>query len=294
MKMYDLAKRYMLILRLLALVLLAGTLLVVVHYGNLRQSSGAMGKNPENAIEDLSFLSLTEMDTDTDMSAPEELALTDGVMEITQGGDYHVTGSMTGTLVIEAQEQNVHLFLDGARIRSRSGPAVYCESAGKLVITLVDGSRNIISDSGDYDRNEDIEACIYSNCDITFNGGGSLSVSGYYKDAVRSKDVVKIAGGTYTIKCKRSAFRGNDGIYASNGTFDISSEENAFKTTKRGINGRGCIVISGGEYNIVSGRYSFIATKGDLYIFNCSVTDKSVIGTFDVGGRTVVQEGCIR
>ena len=246
--------------------------------------------------ESFPYLALTAMDHETEMTAPVDLNLSelwDGY-EITGGGQYRLTGELRGSLVINAPEENVHLFLDNVTITSRSGPALYCQNANKLVITLLPGTENTISDSGDYRAEGLVESCIYSECDMTLNGTGELSVNGYYKDAIRSKDIMKILGGDYTIKCKRTAFHGTDGIVVTDGHFMISSEKYGFKSTKKSSDGRGNIIISGGELSIIAGRYAFVTEKANLYIYDCTVYQRSVMSVYDVAGAALVQEGCVQ
>lgn len=246
--------------------------------------------------ENFPYLSATQLDQETELIDAEfiNLSQTQDQYEITTGGRFRLTGELSGTLIINASEQNVHLFLDNVTIISKSGPAVYCQDADKLIITLLPGTENVISDTGDYRANHEFEACIYSECDITFNGMGGLTVNGYYKDAIRSKDIVKILDGVYTVKCKRTGIRGNDGILVAGGNIMISSEEYGFKTTKSGMEGRGNMIISGGELFIIAGRCAFVTTKANLLIYNCSIFERSVINTYDVGGLVRIQEGCIQ
>ena len=250
----------------------------------------------EELQKDYPYLSINQLDQETEMTDPIDIDLSqvkDGY-EITTGGDFHLTGDLRGTLVINATEQNVHLFLDNASITSKIGPAIYCYDTNKLVITLMPDTKNSISDSGKYHADEEAEACIYSECDITFNGTGELSVNGYYKDAIRSKDIVKILDGVYTIKCKRTAIHGTDGIVITDGDFMISSEKYGLKTTKSGAEGRGNMLISGGEFSIIAGRYTFVVDKANLLIYDCTIFESSVVSTYNVGGIMNVQEGCVQ
>lgn len=243
-----------------------------------------------------SYLSVTQLDREMELTDPSDVNLSqarDGY-EITAGGQFRLTGELNGTLIINAHEQNVHLFLDNVTITSKSGPAIYCQDADKLVITLMAGTENIISDSGDYRADEEIEACIYSECDLTINGTGKLTVNGYYKDAVRSKDIIKMLDGDYRVKCKRTGFHGNDGVLVAGGNIMISTEKYGFKTTKSGADGRGNLIISGGELSIIAGRYAFVTTKANLLIYNCTISERSIVNTYDIGGINRIQEGCIQ
>ena len=252
---------------------------------------------PEEELREyFPYLAITTLDQETEMTAPVDLNLTglsDGY-EITSGGEYHLSGSMRGSLVIDAADQNVHLFLDNASIKAASGPAIYCKDANKLIVTLMPDTENSISDSGDYRADGEVEACIYSTCDMTFNGTGALVVNGYYKDGIRSKDTVNILDGVYEILCKRTAIHGTDGIVVTDGNFSISSEKYGFKTTKSSAEGRGNIIISGGEFSIIAGRYAFVTTKADLFVYDCTIYQRSVMSEHDVGGTARVQEGCIQ
>lgn len=242
-----------------------------------------------------SYLAITELDKVTEPNQPKQLQLTkeQEILEITDGGDYVLTGEMNGTVYISAREQNVHLFLNGVEIVSTVGPAIYCEDAEKLTITLQPGTENIISDSGKYQADEELEACIFSVCDMTFNGTGSLTVNGLYKDAIRSRDIVKILDGNYTVKCKRTAIHGNDGIQISGGTYTLSSEKYGMKTTKSGANGRGNLMVLGGDFRIIAGRTTFVATKGNLFVNNCTIQQMSVVAPYEVGGAVRIEKGCI-
>ena len=242
------------------------------------------------------YLAINQLDQETEMTDAVDINLSeieDGY-EITTGGQFHLTGELRGSLVINATEENVHLFLDNAFITSKSGPAVYCHDTNKLVITLMPNTKNSISDSGKYHADAEIEACIYSECDLTFNGTGELVVNGYYKDAIRSKDIIKILDGVYTIKCKRTGIHGTDGIVISAGDFMISSEKYGLKTTKSGAEGRGNMIISGGQFSIIAGRYTFVVEKANLLIYDCTIFESNVVGTYNVGGIKNVQEGCVQ
>ena len=250
----------------------------------------------EELDKDYHYLSINQLDLETEMKAPVVIDLSkieDGY-EITTGGQYRLTGELRGSLIINATEENVHLFLDNASITAKTGPAIYCHDTNKLVITLLPNTKNTISDSGSYHADAEVESCIYSECDMTFNGTGELVVNGYYKDAIRSRDIVKILDGVYTIKCKRTAIHGTDGIVISNGDFMISSEKNGLRTTKSGEEGRGNMIISGGAFSIIAGRYTFVVDKANLLIYDCTIFESSVVNTYDVGGIMNVQEGCVQ
>lgn len=259
-----------------------------------RESLLLNGKVEDNS--NFSYLAVTELDRQTDPSNAKiiDLSTFTNTCEITEGGSFRLTGKLEGNLVIQTKEQNVHLFLDNVTITSRLGPAIHCQLADKLIITLLPDTENVISDSGKYHADAEIEACIYSECDTTFNGTGNLTVTALYKDAIRSRDLIKILDGDYTIKCKRTGIHGNDGIRIDGGSFLISSEKNGLKTTKSGAYGRGNLMVLGGDFRIIAGRSAFVTTKAKLYIQDCTISQVSVVSTFSAAGGKYVQEGCVQ
>ena len=242
------------------------------------------------------ILALTRVDQETEGEIREELKLNDYDREclITEGGSYRVSGTLKGQLRIAVEEQIVHLILNDVTIASPEGPALIVESAGKVILTLEAGSHNTISDSGHFSSSQDRESCIWSECDLTINGSGTLAVNGLYKDAIHSKKVVRMLEGEIIIKCKRSGIHGADGIYVVGGNMSISSERNGLRTTKSGIDGKGNMVIAGGNHKIIAGRHAFLVGRGDLYVYNCKIYDKSMVCTYNVGGNTRIQRGCFQ
>lgn len=284
-----------------ALIVCCILLLVCWVYGksNINSQDRRYIEIPENDAsfqEQFPYLTVTELDMITELGDVKQVDLTSysGVLEISEGGDYLLKGKLDGSIIISAKEQNVHLYFEDVEIYSSEGPAIYCKEADKLVITLIEGSHNIVSDSGLYPADKDVESCIYSVCDITLNGSGTMNVNAYYKDALRSRDIVKILEGNLNFKCKRTAVRGNDGVLVTGGNIIISSEKNGLMTTKKGSEGKGNLVISGGELTIIAGRYAFVAEKGNLLIYNCNVNNRSVVDTYNVGGAVRVQKGCVQ
>lgn len=286
-----------------ALVLLAGALALCWAYG-LRHEPPLTPVNPEAPIAeeeldaDFPRLAVTraDQDTDPDGAVPVDLSQEKEELLITSGGKYRLFGKLNGRIRVSAEEQTVHLILDGATVLSGEGPALWAESTGKLILTLAEGTENAITDSGRYQRylEDGVESCVFARGDLTVNGAGKLAVTGLYKDALRSSNVVKIVGGEITIRCKRTGIHGTDGIRVSGGSISLSTEKNGFRTTKSGADGRGNIVVSGGDHQVIAGRCAFLTARGDLYIYNCTIRDTSVVATHNVGGKVSIQSGCIQ
>lgn len=212
---------------------------------------------------------------------------------IEHGGTYLLEGSLNGRIVVQAEEQIVHLILNGVSVYSRSGPAISILSAGKVILTLPDETENTLRDSADYENLADENACIYSECDLTINGSGTMNVHGYYKDAIHSKDTLKILDSHLNILAKREAIRGNDGILLKDSHIHIECEKNGLYTKNTGRKNRGCVQISGGKISIVAGEYA-IAAVSDLYINDAEVYLKGIISDLDIAGNSYIQKGCLQ
>lgn len=301
-KIKSFLKKHTIITKLVLLFALCGAAVLVWKIALTIEDEGY--KTPdipdnnvsEEMVENFSYLAVTQVDQVTESTDEVLINLNDYSDEvlINEEGDYHLKGELEGSLRIKAEEQSVHLYLDNVSITAKDGPAIIVDSAGKVVITLLSGTENVISDSGDYRNSVDYEAAISTTCALTINGDGALTVYGLYEDAIRSKDVVKILDGVISIYSKRTAVHGNDGIHVTGGQIFISSEKKGYKTTKSGIDGRGNIMISGGTHNIIAGEYAFVCSKADLYIFDCEIYNKSVISTYNVKGTRMIEEGCLQ
>lgn len=237
---------------------------------------------------------LTGIDTDVnvDSAVPVDLAAYAGQYTIEAGGSYRLTGELQGSILIDAEEQIVHLILDGVSIRSSAGPALRVRSAGKLVVTVM--GQNTLADSGNYFGFVEENACLYSESDVTLNGTGTLDINGDHKDGIHSKDTVKLLGGRVRIWAKRDGIRGNDGICVCGDGLEIECEGSGLHTTKskNGEKEKGTIEVRGGDVSIIAGEYALCAAK-DVYLSGCSLYVKGVRG--DCSAQNVyAEEGCLR
>lgn len=246
----------------------------------------------ENGHESPFSITRADMDMDITEAYSVDLAEQTGTYTITEAGDYLLSGSLNGSICIDAEEQIVHLILNGVSVRSNEGPAISVVSAGKLVLTVNAGTVNSLSDSANYNPSEQENACIYSTCDLTINGEGILNIQGYHKDGIHSKDVVKILGGEIKVLAKRDGIRGNDGILVATDLLSIESEKSGLRTTKTDKSTGGAIEITGGDISIIAGEYA-ISSVGDFFAGDCSIYTKAVFTNLSVAGNQIIQEGCM-
>ena len=217
-------------------------------------------------------------------TAGEELLITDA-------GDYRLSGQMNGTVHIKAEEQVVHLFLAGVNIKSVTAPAINVESAGKVVIAVEPGSENILADGSKY-IGEVSDGCIFSMSDLTLNGSGSISVSGYYKDAIHTKDYLKILGVSLFARAKDDGLHGNDGVLISGADVSLEAEKNGVRTTKSGKVRKGNIEIADSKLSVIAGEHALNASRS-IYMVSSKAFLKGVMSNSKAGREIYIEEGCL-
>ena len=176
---------------------------------------------------------------------------------ITKAGTYILTGTLTdGQIIVDAENKgDVKLVLNDADINCSSSAPIYIKS-GNTVITLADGTENSVSDGEEYiyEKEDDDEpnAAIFAKDDLTFNGSGSLIVTGNYNHAIQSKDDLKFVAGTFDITSVGDGIVGKDSISVKDGIFTITSAGDGIKSTNIEETDKGYIMIDGGTFQIQS------------------------------------------
>ena len=244
----------------------------------------------ESYIEENRLLYITEMDMDTEMSEPIYINLDEipDKLVIQSGGEYVLSGSTHKTIRVDAHDEIVHLFLENLTVETAEGPAIGVISAGKVIITLVEGSSNVLFDAAYYD-DEHVVGAIAADCDLTINGAGSLYACGYSKDAIYSKDVIKILGGTIQLRSKRNGIRGNDGLVLQPLSLAIESEKNGCQTVNADKEDKGMIHVLGGVISIIAGEYGMSAAS-DLYVKDGTMQFNSIQGNLYTEGQLFLPE----
>ena len=181
----------------------------------------------------------------------------DGVV-ISSAGAYVVSGELTdGQLLVDAgDDDKVQLVLAGATIHNEDGPAIYVRNADKCFVTLDAGTENSLSDGASYALEDDSDepyATLFSRCDLTLNGSGTLNVTSAYRHAVCSKDDLIVVSGTYNISAVEDGLRGRDSVKIRDGVFDIEAGGDGIKSNKDDDPTKGFVSIDGGTFDIQAG-----------------------------------------
>ena len=179
-------------------------------------------------------------------------------MVISSAGTYIVSGELTdGQLLVDAgDDDKVQLVLAGAIIHNEDGAAIYVRNADKCFVTLDAGTENNLSDGSSYALEDDSDepyATLFSLCDLTLNGSGTLNVTSAYRHAVCSKDDLVVVSGTYNISAVEDGLRGHDSVKVRDGVFTIQADGDGIKSNKDDDPTKGFVSIDGGAFDIQAG-----------------------------------------
>ena len=238
---------------------------------------------------------LTDADKNTVQNNPTEIVFENEqqVYIIDNEGEYILSGDCEGQIQIDVQDKIVHLILENVEMQSENGPVIYVKSAAKVVITIPENSSCILMDSTYYDGYEESRSCIFSEDDLTINGKGSLQVYGNYKDAIRTKDILKVLDVNLDIRAKETGLRGNDGVLIQSANLNIQCEGTGIYTEKENKEMKGFVDIYKGTVDIISGEYG-IDSAQNIYIRDCVADIFGTVQDITCFGEQYIEEGCLK
>lgn len=175
---------------------------------------------------------------------------------ITGAGTYVLSGTLSdGQIVVDSDDKDsVRLVLNGAEITCSNSSAIWVKD-GETIITLADGTENTLTDGAEYttdSEDDEPKAAVYAKDDLTFNGSGSLTVNGNYKNGIQCKDALKFVSGTYTITAANNGLVGKDSVSVKDGTYTITSGGDGIKSTNTDETDQGYVIIDGGTFTITA------------------------------------------
>lgn len=177
----------------------------------------------------------------------------DSVITITKAGYYVLSGKLDdGKIVINAGEKDkVNLIFNGVEISCGNDAVINEIKSDKVIITLVEGTNNVISD-GNTHSDEEITAAIYCKNSLTINGTGKLQVNGNYNDGITTKDKLKLIDAALEVVAVDDGLVGKDLVAIKSGNANINSMGDGIKSTKTTDIEEGIVCVDGGTLNIVS------------------------------------------
>ena len=184
-------------------------------------------------------------------------AFQNGVLTISTEGDYLISGTLNGQIVVEAEkEDHVRLILGGVSITCETSAPINIRQAEKVVITLAEGSENTLTDGVSYlyddDAEEEPSAALFSKDDLSINGSGTLTVNANCNNAIQCKDDLRISGGTFILKAADKGLVGRDSLAVCGGSFVIDAQGDAIKSNNDTDAEKGYIIITGGDFDLTT------------------------------------------
>lgn len=183
----------------------------------------------------------------------------DNKVTIQSGGTYVVSGTLNDGQILVYNDTTVpvRLVLNGVDITCSTSAPIYVLHAEKMIITLADGTENNITDGDSYaltySEDEEPNAAIFSKSDLTINGNGLLRVDANCKNAITSKDGLKIVSGTIAINSVNNGITGRDYIAVKSGYITVKSEEDGMKSTNDEDSSKGFVLVEGGTIKLTAG-----------------------------------------
>jgi len=201
-------------------------------------------------------------------------------LTIKSAGTYVLSGTLSdGQIVVDAgKEDTVKIVLNGADLKSSNSAPIYSKQSKKTIITLAKGTSNKIEDAVSYgyaEGEDEPDAAVFSQDDLTINGSGSLSVTGNFNNGIGSKDDLVITGGSITINSANDALRGRDSIAIKSGTFTIDAGGDGLQSNNDEDVEKGWISIDGGAFKItaesdgIQATTSLVVNSGTIDIAKC-------------------------
>ncbi len=188
-----------------------------------------------------------------------------GTVVISGEGVYLLSGSLEeGMIIVEAPDTaKVQLVLAGASVSNSSNAAIYVKSADKVFVTLAEGTVNKLENGGSYIPMDDnnIDGVIFSKCDLTINGSGSLAVTAAAGHGIVTKDDLRVTGGSIDITAAGHGLSGKDSVRIAAGTVSVISGKDGIRSEHDTNEEKGYVYIGGGEFTVVSEGDGISASK---------------------------------
>lgn len=150
--------------------------------------------------------------------------------------------------IMDAGDSNkrTHIVLNGLSLVNPKGAAINIQSSKTMLVELVDGTANYLEDGEEYVLNGDEQqkGVFFSEGQLVFNGGGSLTINGHYKHGIASDDYVRIRNGHFAITSVSDGISTKERFIMYGGVVDINAGQDGIDVDE------GHVEIGGGVLRV--------------------------------------------
>lgn len=227
----------------------------------------------------------------------EGASISGQAVTIDRAGTYLVSGTMAdGQILVDTEiDETVHLILNGVELSNMTTAPIYSKGEGKIILTLADGTVNTVSDSTGYqygaETEDEPDAPIFVQGNLTVNGTGSLRVYGNYQCGIRCKGDFKVVSGTLDIDAASDGIKGKDSVLVRDGTVTIRAGKDGIKANNDKEQDQGYIWIEGGQITIaadddgIQAETNVIVNGGEIHV---TESNEGIAGrTVDILGGVI-------
>ena len=240
---------------LLTVLFMNGTALGIEAIADGDGGDGMFTKNDKNGAWDTAGATEIVLTGDSGTVTGGGAYVYDGSVHILQGGKYVLSGTLkNGSVVVEAKKNDkIWLLLDSVSLHCEDSAAILVEEAGKVFLTLAEGTENSVSSGAEYREDavsSGIDGVIYSRDDLTVNGSGSLTVTAAYKHGIVGNDDLVIVGPKLEITAPQDGIHANDSGRFADMDLTISAGDDGI--TVKNDDETSYLYIESGRINITS------------------------------------------
>jgi hypothetical protein len=187
----------------------------------------------------------------------------DGVITITDGGVYAVSGTLNeGRIIVNAPGEDVTLALNGASITCSYGSPLYVYKSASTTVHLMEGTKNTLTDGADYTfadslssaADEEPNACLYSKSDLILQGAGALAIQANYNNGLTGKDSLEIYDVALTVTAANHGVNGKDSCAIDSAILAITCGGDALRSTNDTDDTLGWVSVSNSTLRLDAGE----------------------------------------
>jgi hypothetical protein len=227
---------------------------------------------------------------------------------ITSAGTYRLSGSLAvGKIIVDAGKKDlVQIIFNNAELACSNSAPLFIDNCLKAILIMAENTTNKLTDGSSYVfKNADEDepnAALFSKEDVTITGGGLLTVTGNYNDAIGCKDGLMITNANIVVDAADDGIRGKDYLIIRQSRIVVSSNDDGLKSDNETDEGCGYISIESGTFSITAGGDA-VQAESDLIIAggsfavlsgggssNCYNSNTSIKG-LKAGDAIVIDDG---